>query len=138
MIDPKIQEIIAATAQATAKSTAEATVRELQGMMTDDAAKEKAIKKAEKQLWEYKQLKESTELKSQRLVAEIDACLATAANEPYIDVIRLFYFDHIKNAACAKIMNCDERNLRKARKALVKRFFVPRLAAGDFIRELLL
>lgn len=129
MIDPKTQEVIDATVAA--------TVRKLQdaGLLTTGT--KSAVEKTEELLRNYTQLKEADDPKSQRLVAEIDACLAEAANEPYIDVIRLFYFAGNKNAACAKIMCCDERNLRKARKALVRRF-AARLAAGDFIRELLL
>ena len=129
MIDQKTQEII--------NATAEATVRRLQdaGMLNTDS--KSATEKTEELLRNYNQLKEADDPKSRRVVEEIDACLEEAANEPYIDVIRLFYFAGLKNAACAKIMVCDERNLRKARKALVKRF-AARLAAGDFIRELLL
>lgn len=129
MIDPKTQEII--------DNTVAATVRKLQATGLLVTGTKTAAEKTEELLYNYTQLKESTDPKSQRLVAEIDACLAEAAHEPYIDVIRLFYFAGEKNAACAKIMCCDERNLRKARKALVKRF-AARLAAGDFIRELLL
>ena len=128
MTDEKIQKII--------ESTVEATVRKLQeaGLLT--AGAKSAIAKTEELLRSYPQLKEADDPKSRRVVAEIDACLLEAENEPYIDVIRLFYFGGLKNAACAKIMACDERNLRKNRKELVKRF-AARLAAGDFIRDLL-
>lgn len=131
MVDPKTQEII--------DNTVAATVRKLQdaGLLVTTPGTKTAVEKTEGLLYHYTQLKEATDPQSQRLVAEIDACMAEAENEPYIDVIRLFYFAGMKNAACAKIMNCDERNLRKARKALVKKF-AARLAAGDFIRELLL
>lgn len=129
MIDPKTQEIIDATVAA--------TVRALQDTGQLTTGTKSATEKTEELLWNYNQLKEAKDPKSQRLVAEIDTCLAEAENEPYIDVIRLFYFSGLKNAACAKIMCCDERNLRKARKALIKKF-AARLAAGDFIRELLL
>lgn len=129
MIDPNMQEII--------DNTVAATVRKLQATGLLVTGTKTAAEKTEELLYNYTQLKESTDPKSQRLVAEIEACLAEAANEPYIDVIRLFYFAGMKNAACAKIMNCDERNLRKVRKTLVKRF-AARLATDEFIRELLL
>lgn len=129
MIDPKTQEVIDATVAA--------TVRKLQDAGMLNTGTKSAVEKTEELLRNYTQLKEADDQKSRRLVAEIDACMAEAENEPYIDVIRLFYFAGNKNAACAKIMCCDERNLRKARKALVRRF-AARLAAGDFIRELLL
>ena len=128
MIDPKKQEEIDALA--------DAIVRKLKAADMGPPGEPVAIKKTEKLLRNYTQLKAADTPESRRVVAEIDACLAEAANEPYIDVIRLFYFGGVKNAACAKIMCCDERNLRKARRALVQRF-AARLAAGDFIRELL-
>lgn len=129
MIDEKTREIIDATVAA--------TVSKLQDAGLLNTGGKSATEKTEQLLRSYPQLKEADDPKSRRLVAEIDACLAEAENEPYIDVIRLFYFAGNKNAACAKIMCCDERNLRKARRALVERF-AARLAAGDFIRELLL
>ena len=52
------------------------------------------------------------------------------------DVIRLYYFAGNKNAACAKIMCCDERTCRRYRKKLVEQFSA-RLASDEFIRELL-
>ena len=128
MIDKETQEVI--------DRTVAATVRKLQDAGLLNTGQTSATAKTEKLLRSYPQLKQADDPKSQRLVAEIDACLAEAENEPYIDVIRLFYFAGNKNAACAKIMCCDERNLRKARRALVERF-AARLAAGDFIRELL-
>lgn len=128
MIDKETQELIS--------STVAATVRGLQDAGLLNTGQSSATAKTEKLLYSYPQLKQADDPKSRRLVAEIDACMAEAENEPYIDVIRLFYFAGNKNAACAKIMSCDERNLRKARRALVERF-AARLAAGDFIRELL-
>lgn len=92
--------------------------------------------KTEELLRNYTALKTSDSPKGRRIAEQIETCLEEAANDPYIDVIRLFYFGGVKNAACAKIMCCDERNLRKARRALVKRF-AARLATDEFIRELL-
>lgn len=129
MIDPKKQEEIDALA--------EAIVRKWKAAGLEPPGEPRAIKKTEELLRNYPQLKAADTPESRRTVAEIDACLAEAENEPYIDVIRLFYFAGMKNAACARVMCCDERNLRKARRALVQRF-AARLAPGDFIRELLL
>lgn len=128
MTDNELQEVI--------DRTVAATVCQLQAAGLLTTGETCAVKKTEKLLYSYTELKKADDPKSRRLVEEIDACLADAENDPYIDVIRLFYFGGVKNAACAKIMCCDERNLRKARRALVERFSI-RLAAGEFIRELL-
>jgi hypothetical protein len=128
VIDPKKQEEIDALAAA--------IVRKMKAAGMEPPGESGAIQKTEKLLRNYNQLKAADTPESRRVVAEIDACMAEAENEPYIDVIRLFYFGGLKNAACAKVMCCDERNLRKARRALVQRFSA-RLAAGDFIREIL-
>lgn len=95
-----------------------------------------AIKKTEELLRQYPQLRQSDEPYARRVVAEIDACLAAAEQDPYIDAVRLFYFAGLKNAACAKTMCYDETTVRKARRRLVKQFSV-RLASDEFIRELL-
>ncbi len=116
--------------------TVTTTVRQLQaaGLLRDDTRS--AYEKTEELLRQYPELQKSREPYARRVVAEIDACLADAENEPYVDVIRLFYFAGLKNAACADVMCCDERTCRRYRKKLVQQFSV-RLASAEFISELL-
>lgn len=95
-----------------------------------------AYQKTEELLRQYPQLRGIQEPYAQRVVQEIDALLAEAENEPYVDVIRLYYFGGLTNVACANTMCCDERTCRRYRKELVKRFSV-RLASDEFLRELL-
>lgn len=95
-----------------------------------------AYEKTEALLRKYPQLQKVQTPYAKRVVAEIDACLADAENEPYLDVIRLYYFGGLKNAACAKVLACGERTARRYRVALVQQFSV-RLASDEFIRELL-
>lgn len=129
MEDEKIQQII--------RDTVATTVQQLRaaGLLQDSSIS--AYKKTEMLLRQYPELQKSQEPYARRVVQEIDACLADAANEPYVDVIRLFYFAGMKNAACAATLICDERTARRNRTRLVQQFSV-RLASDDFIKELLL
>lgn len=128
MNDEKIKQIIS--------DTAAAVVLQLQaaGMLRDST--KTAYEKTEEILRQYPRLKNLEGPYAQRVVQEVDACLAEAANDPYVDVIRLFYFGGLKNAACAAVLCCDERTCRRNRKNLVQQFSV-RLASDEFIRELL-
>ena len=118
------------------KDTVAATVQQLQaaGLLRSDTMT--AYEKTEALLRQYPQLKGLQEPYAQRVVQEVEACLAAAANEPYVDVIRLYYFAGLTNAACAMEMICDERTCRRYRKKLVQQFSA-RLASDEFIRELL-
>jgi hypothetical protein len=117
-------------------STVTETVTKLQavGLLKDGNLT--AYEKTERLLWKYTELQKAQTPYAQRVVAEIDKCMADAKNEPYLDVIRLYYFGGLKNAACAKVLACGERTARRYRVALVQRFSV-RLASDEFIRELL-
>lgn len=117
--------------------TVQTTVLQLKaaGLLKDGT--KSAYEKTEALLYQYPELCKVNEPYAQRVCQEIDACLADAEGDPYLDVIRLYYFGGLKNAACADVMCCDERTVRRNRVALVKRFSA-RLASDDFIRELLL
>ena len=128
MEDEKIRKII--------KDTAQETVRQLKEEGLLQPQYKTPYERTEAMLWQYNELKKSPDPLAQKIAAEIDACLADAANDPYVDVIRLFYFAGLKNAACAKILCCDDRTARRNRTKLVNQFST-RLAADDFIRTLL-
>lgn len=117
-------------------TTVTETVAKLQavGLLKDSTLT--AYEKTEALLRKYPELQKVQTPYARRVVAEIDACLADAKNEPYLDVIRLYYFGGLKNAACAKVLACGERTARRYRVALVQRFSA-RLASDEFIRELL-
>ncbi|MBR5889127.1 MAG: hypothetical protein IKY92_03705 [Akkermansia sp.] len=119
------------------RDTVTATVLQLKaaGMLQPATAKT-AVQKTEELLRQYPQLRNSSEPYALRVVAEIDALLAAAENEPYVDVIRLYYFGGLTNEGCANTLCCDERTCRRYRKKLVQQFSV-RLASDEFIRELL-
>lgn len=117
-------------------ATVNETVAKLQavGLLKDSTLT--AYEKTEALLRKYPELQKVQTPYARRVVAEIDQCLADAENEPYLDVIRLYYFGGLKNAACAKVLACGERTARRYRVALVQQFSV-RLASDEFIRELL-
>lgn len=119
------------------KATVAETVLQMKAAgLLSQATKKSATEKTEELLRQYPQLRGIQEPYAQRVVQEIDALLAEAENEPYVDVIRLYYFGGLTNEACANTMCCDERTCRRYRKKLVQRFSV-RLASDEFLRELL-
>lgn len=129
MTDKEIQKLISDTVTATVARL------KMEGLLRDGS--KTAYEKTEALLRQYPELREVSDPYAKRLVAEIDACLADAADDPYVDLIRLYYFAGNTNVTCAKLLPCEERTARRNRKALVERFSV-RLASEEFIRELLL
>ena len=129
MKNEEIQKIV--------RETVAATVLQLKTAgMLQPVTKKTAVQKTEELLRQYPQLRGIDEPYAQRVVQEIDALLAAAENEPYVDVIRLYYFGGLTNEGCANTLCCDERTCRRYRKKLVQQFSV-RLASDEFIRELL-
>lgn len=119
------------------QQTVAATVLQMKTAgMLQPVTQKTAVQKTEELLRQYPQLRGSQEPYAQRVVAEIDALLDAAANEPYVDVIRLYYFGGLTNEGCANTLCCDERTCRRYRKKLVQQFSV-RLASDEFIKELL-
>jgi hypothetical protein len=125
----EIKQLIATTVNATVLKLKAA------GLLKDGS--KSAFEKTEELLRQYPELKKVDDPYARKVVAEIDSCLADAESDPYVDVIRLYYFGGLTNVACAQTMCYDERTCRRNRRALVERFSV-RLASEDFIRDLLL
>lgn len=117
-------------------NTVNETINQLKvaGLLRDDM--KTPYQKTEELLRQYPTLKKASTPYARKVVAEIDELLAEAENEPYVDVIRLYYFGGLKNAACAKTLACGERTARRYRVKLVEQFST-RLASDEFIRELL-
>lgn len=127
MTDEQIKQLIS--------DTVSSTVRQLQsaGLLKDPEIS--AYKKTEELLRQYPRLKNLGTPYARQVVQQIDACLEEYSNDPYLDVIHLFYFGGLKNAACASVLCCNERTCRRARRKLVQEFSV-RLASDEFIKEL--
>lgn len=129
MTDEEIKQLV--------KETVVNTVAQLKAAgMLQPVTQKTAVQKTEELLRQYPQLRGIQEPYAQRVVQEIDMLLAEAENEPYVDVIRLYYFGGLTNEGCANTLCCDERTCRRYRKKLVQQFSV-RLASDEFIRELL-
>lgn len=128
MTDEKIRQLI--------KETVDAALLQFQNAGLLRSSNMTAYEKTEALLRQYPRLKGMQEPYAQRVAQSVESCLAEVAQEPYADVIRLFYFENLKNAACAKTLCCDERTCRRNRKKLVEQFSA-RLASPEFIRELL-
>lgn len=117
------------------KETVGTTIRQLkaEGLLADPGKSPR--EKTEDLLRQYPALKNTDTPYAKRVVQEIDACLAEAAQDPYVEVIRLYYFAGMKNVACANALCCEERTCRRNRARLVEQF-AARLAAEEFTREL--
>lgn len=92
------------------------------------------LDKVEADLRMYPQWKTMASPAARRMVAEIDACLEAAANDPYVDTIRLFYFGGMTNAATAKMIPCDYRTAQRNRRELVKQF-AAKLYPEEYMKE---
>lgn len=119
------------------EETVTTTVLKLKAAGVIQDGKKTAAEKTEDLLRRYNELREVNQPYAQRVVQEIDAALASLQNEPYVDVIRLFYFEGMTNEACANEMLCTRRTCISNRHKLVERLSI-RLFSDDFLRELLL
>lgn len=97
---------------------------------------ESVIERTERALRKYPVWRTMNDPDAQRKVAEIDACLEAAANDPYVDTIRLFYFGGLTNSATAKTICCDARTAQRNRRELVKQF-AARLYPKEYMNEML-
>lgn len=131
MDDNEIKQIIG--------DTANAVIMQLKAEEFLQSGSRTAYEKTEELLWQYPALKKVQTPYARRVCQEIEACMAEIQNEPYKDVIRLFYFERLTNEAVINSLPffCgSERTCRRNRKKLVQRFSV-RLASDEFIKELL-
>ena len=126
------QKMIAAAAARGAQAMA--ALLEQRGLLQQVG--ESVIEKTEKALRLYSTWKDMDDPDARRMVAAIDKCLASASNDPYVDTIRLFYFEGLTNAATAKTVCCDYRTAQRNRRELVKQF-AARLYPDEYMREML-
>lgn len=119
-----------------AHDAARATVELLkkEGLLRDTA--NGILEKTENALRQYPVWKDLDTPHARRMAAKIEACLAEAENDPYVDTVRLFYFAGMKNAAVAKTICCDDRTAQRARRELVKKF-AARMYPEEYEKEML-
>lgn len=119
------------------EATVTATILKLKAAGIIQDGQKTAIEKTEALLYQYTQLRETDQPYARRVVQEIDAALEGLKNDPFVDVIRLHYFEGQTYEACANELYCSRRTVTRKCTALVERLSA-RLLADDFIRELLL
>lgn len=124
----EVQKIANAAARATVELLKE------QGLLRDTS--KSVLDKTENALRNYPTWKNMDDPHAQRMAQEIEACMADAESDPYLDTVRLFYFGGLKNAAVARTICCDERTAQRARRELVKKF-AARLYPEEFMQEML-
>lgn len=122
--------------QRIANAAALATVALLEKRGLLQPVHKSVMEKTENTLRQYPVWKTMDDPHARRMVAEIDACLEAAKNDPYVDTIRLFYFAGLTNAATAKTVCCDYRTAQRNRRELVKQF-AARLYPEEYMQELL-
>lgn len=94
-----------------------------------------AVEKTEEALRQYSVWKTMDDPEAKRMVTAINECLAEFENEPYLDTVRLFYFEGLKNSACARTVCCDERTAQRNRRNIVKKI-AARLYPDAYIQDL--
>lgn len=102
--------------------TADEVMRRLRNRGKLPVPVETSREKAVAILRQYPRAKKSDSETERRAAAVVDAFLEENAADPYIDAVRLFYFDGLKNSAVAAKIPCDETTCRRNRSRLVKAF----------------
>lgn len=80
--------------------------------------------------------KENT-IKTQKIIKIIDKALKTIKDDPYYQIIGLFYFEHKTRAEIAEIYNVDDKTISRNKKRLVKEIKYI-IFSDDTIEELFL
>lgn len=102
--------------------TADEVMRRLRNGGKLSVQVETSREKAEAILRQYPKAKKSDSETERRAAAVVDAFLEENAADPYIDAVRLFYFDGLTNAAVSQRIYCDDTTCRRNRSRLVRAF----------------
>lgn len=94
-----------------------------------------AFQKTEEVLKKYSELKKTGSKKAERLTMRIDNAIKELSNDPYIDIIRLFYFENMTRESIAGELNTSVRTVGRNKRRLVNELKVM-LFADDVIYEL--
>ena len=111
-----IERIIQAAAEAAAAAAAKRTVQELKraGALRDGRWNE--YKRAEAILRRYGEKKIGAEQ-----ARRVEQALAGISEEPYAEVIQLFYFESKTNAEIAEMLHASDRTIQRKRQRLVQK-----------------
>lgn len=105
------------------------------GLMKDDG--KTAAQKTEELLKNYNAFKQSEQPYTIKLVNQIDNAVNTIADDPYIDIIKLYYFEGVTIERVAEQINCSVRTVSRNKNRLIDKLKVI-LFSDRVIEELFL
>lgn len=105
------------------------------GLMKDDG--KTAAQKTEELLKNYNAFKQSEQPYTIKLVNQIDNAVNTIADDPYIDIIKLYYFEGVTIERVAERINCSVRTVSRNKNRLIDKLKVI-LFSDRVIEELFL
>lgn len=105
------------------------------GLMKDDG--KTAAQKTEELLKNYNAFKQSEQPYTIKLVDQIDNAVNTIADDPYIDIIKLYYFEGVTIERVAEQINCSVRTVSRNKNRLIDKLKVI-LFSDRVIEELFL
>ena len=130
MIDEELKEVIEKTVNATVLKM------KMAGLMRD--GRKTSIEKLEELLRNYPIFKEITDQEyTVKLVSKVESAFEKIHNDPYFDVIRMFYFEGYTREYIASVFNCTETTISRNKTRLLKELS-PMLFSDDVIFELFL
>ncbi|MCI5495696.1 MAG: hypothetical protein MR407_05095 [Roseburia sp.] len=104
------------------------------GMLKD--GRKTSIEKLEELLWNYPTFKKIEDKKyTVKLVEKVEAAFKSIENDPYFDVIRMFYFEGYTREYIALQYQCTETTISRNKTRLLK-ILAPMLFSDDVIFEL--
>lgn len=90
----------------------------------------KSFKKTEEVLRNYKKYKEAILLdkedtvKTQKLVNIIQGALRSIEDDPYYEIISMFYLENTTRGEIAEFFNCDEKTITRNKRRLINKLKV--------------
>lgn len=104
------------------------------GMLKD--GRKTSIEKLEELLWNYPTFKKIEDKKyTVKLVEKVEEAFKSIENDPYFDVIRMFYFEGYTREYIALQYQCTETTISRNKSRLLK-ILAPMLFSDDVIFEL--
>jgi DNA-directed RNA polymerase specialized sigma subunit len=127
-----IEEIM----EKTATKAAEATIEKLMAKGLIRIDNRSAIDKTINLLYKYEQLKLSDQPSTLKRVAQVDVALEQIRDDPFYEIIPLYYFEKETRENIAEYFNVSEKTVTRNRKRLIRQMAVI-LFSDDVIMDIL-
>lgn len=127
-----IEEIM----EKTATKAAEATIEKLMAKGLIRIDHRSAIDKTINLLYKYEQLKLSDQPSTLKRVAQVDVALEQIRDDPFYEIIPLYYFEKETRENIAEYFNVSEKTVTRNRKRLIRQMAVI-LFSDDVIMDIL-